>query len=85
MEMTNISIDELMSLKKKLEQKKEELQQLKGREKYLMDELKSKYNCCSLEEADELLNEKTSLLEKKKKSLQSKLTELQEQYEHLFS
>ena len=37
-----------------------------------MDELKSKYNCCSLEEADELLNEKTSLLEKKKKSLQSK-------------
>ena len=31
--MTNISVDELMSLKKKLEQKKEELQQLKGREK----------------------------------------------------
>lgn len=83
--MTNISVDELLALKKKMDRKKEELQQLKGREKYLMDELKSKYNCNTLEEADDLLSEKTALLEKKKKSLQSKLTELQEQYEHLFS
>lgn len=83
--MTSISVDELLALKKKMDRKKEELQQLKGREKYLMDELKSKYNCNTLEEADDLLSEKTALLEKKKKSLQSKLTELQEQYEHLFN
>lgn len=83
--MTSISVDELLALKKKMDRKKEELQQLKGREKYLMDELKSKYNCATLEEAEDLLSEKTALLEKKKKSLQSKLTELQEQYEHLFS
>lgn len=83
--MTNISVEDLLALKKKLEQKKEELQQLKGKERYLAEELASKYKCNNLEEAGDLLEEKASLLEKKKKSLQSKLTELQEKYEHLFN
>ena len=79
------SVEELMALKKKLEQKKEQLQQLRGREKYLMDELKSKHDCNSIEEAEELLEEKTAVLEKKKKSLQVKLDQLQNEYEHIFN
>lgn len=80
-----LSVEELLALKQKLERKRDELSQLKGREEYLMEELKSKYNCLSIEEADDLFAEKSATLEKKKKTLQVKLAELQSEYDYLFN
>ena len=66
----------LLDLKTKIEKAKTEMNELAGRKAYLMDELKTKWDCGSIEDAekleeklDKILDELETLIEKKRKQL----------------
>ncbi len=72
---------ELIDLKNKIEEKKTELAELKGRKKEMMTSLKKDYNCSSVTEAEALIEDlktQASDLEEKKQTL---IDELEEKYD----
>lgn len=71
---------ELLKKKKEITEAKQELAELKGEEKALLKNLESKYDIHSLEEAKELLEQKTVEIEKKEIELQTFLEKLEEKY-----
>ena len=83
--LKSISIEELTDLKQALENKKQELSELKGRLSYLMDELQKTYECGTVKEAEALLEQKSKLLAKKKDALDKSVLLLQEEYTDLLS
>ena len=72
---------QLLDLKKQIESDKNEVAEMKGRRQGLMQVLKKKWQCNSLEEA----NQKIEELEKEKEYIQEKINEgireLEENYE----
>jgi len=74
---------QLIALKKKIENGKEELANLKGQKQYLMNTLKEEFDCTSLESAETLLRRKKEELKELETQINEELEELEESYGEL--
>jgi len=75
-----INEKQLLELKEEIEKAKNKLAELKGRKEYLLQELKDKWGCESLEEAQnkiDLLNDEINNLET---TIEKEIEELENEY-----
>ena len=72
--------NELLRLKRKITEGKEELASLKGQKKYLLEQLKEQFDCVSLASAEKLLQRKKEDLEILENQINDGLEELDEKY-----
>lgn len=73
--------DELLAIKKRIEQRKENLQNLKGKEQLLLEQLKEKYGCTTIKEAIKELSRLSKNTEKLKTLIDNGITQLCEEYD----
>jgi chromosome segregation ATPase len=71
---------QLLTLKKEIDEAKTEVAELQGQYKALMKQLKDDWGCDSIEAAEKLLNKKDSELSKLATQIESGLKELEEKY-----
>lgn len=71
---------ELVELKNSIDTAKDEVAQLKGQQTALMRQLKEKYGCKTLEEAEEKAEEMKEANEKLQKQIDKFTKELEEKY-----
>lgn len=74
-------IDVIISKKKALEARKEQKARAEGKLESQMQQLKEKFNCLSIKEAEERLNEIEEEIEKKSCKLQTGLEKWKEKYD----
>ena len=72
---------DLMRLKDQIEDAKQDHSRLSGKQEYLLKELKTKYNCSSIEEANKLAKDLSEKRTKLEDQIQKGLEKLEEQYE----
>lgn len=71
----------LLSLKKEIESAKQELSELKGRERYLFQQLKKEFNCDSVEDAITKHKALSDTIEKLDNKIAKGIQELQKKYD----
>lgn len=71
----------LLDLGSLIDEAKTEKSEFEGRKKNITETLKKKYNCSTVEEARELLDEKTSERNKKINTLRKGIEELEDKFE----
>lgn len=71
---------DLLELKQKIEEKKEELNRTKGKLDYLKKELKKTWKCDTLEQAEKKLQEMKKKIDKLEESLEKGIEQLEEKY-----
>jgi len=72
---------DLLKLKARIDRAKTEVAELKGRESYLLKELKEKYSCNNIEEAQEKLSTMEDEISQLQEQYDASITELQEKYD----
>ena len=77
-----IKVDEkyLLELKAKLDRAKTEISELAGKKAYLMDELKTKWGCETIKEAEELEKKMDKVLDDLEALIETKRKELNDNY-----
>lgn len=73
--------NELLDLKKQIEEAKTQVAELEGTRKHLMKELKDDWGCGSVEEAEKKLNTMESDLDKLRDKINKGIEELTEKYD----
>jgi flagellar biosynthesis chaperone FliJ len=76
-----MTTQELINLKSQVEQSKSKLSEMKGKKQVLMDTLKSKFNCSSIEEANKKVTQFEQEIEQLQKEKTETITKLEEEYE----
>ena len=71
---------ELLKKKKEIENSKEKLQQLKGKQQILLEQLKSNWNCDSIEDARKLVKSMEKQLKKLNDIIEEKKDKLVKEY-----
>jgi hypothetical protein len=72
---------DLLDLKDEIEEAKIKVTSLKGKKELLMSQLKEKWKCETVEEAEDLLMEKRKEVKTLSTKLDKKLAEIQEEYD----
>jgi len=72
---------QLMDLKDQISEAKNEVERLKGREEHLMQELKEKFGCDTVEQAKQRLEKMDQKINDLTESIEQKIEELKENYE----
>ena len=75
-----MTTEKLLRLKKEIDKAKEELSELKGKKKVLLERLKNEFNCAykDIDKVKQQLREKADELEEEKEAL---IKELEEEYD----
>lgn len=71
----------LLELKKEIERAKGKLSELKGQKEYLLRELKEKWECDSIEVAEEKIQELTGTIKTLEAEIKKEIEELQNEYD----
>lgn len=72
---------DLLLLKKKIDDAKNDVAELRGRHKHLLDELKTEWDCKDIDAAEKKLVQLKKDQEKLEKSIEEAVSELQDKYE----
>jgi len=72
---------DLLKLKKQIDEAKSEVQQLKGRKEYLIQQLKKDWDCEGLEQAEKKLDEYKKEVEELENRIFKQTNELKQKYE----
>jgi flagellar biosynthesis chaperone FliJ len=72
----------LFELKQEIAEAKEEVGELKGKKKLLMEQLKEQWGCASIDQAAKKLENYKEQIQTLEKSIAKGLEELEEKYEH---
>lgn len=76
-----ITNQELFDLKESIEEKKNELAELEGRKKYLMKQLKEKWNCSNIQQAGKFIKDETNKINEIKNKEEVIKQEIEDNYE----
>jgi len=79
--MKEITEQDLLDLKKKIEESKTKSAELTGSQKHLMKDLKEDWNCDNVNQADKKIIEMDSEIEKLEKSIEKGIEELKTKYD----
>ncbi len=71
---------DLLELKDEIEDAKTQVAELKGKEKYLKQELQDKWNCETMKEAEKLLSQMEKDAEKIDKQIQKETKQIEDKY-----
>ena len=71
---------DLLALKSKVDEAKTEVTRLKGKEQYLMQQLKETWDCATVDDAQKLLKKMNKELETMNASIETGMEELEEKY-----
>jgi uncharacterized protein YukE len=71
---------DLLRMKKEIDETKTEIAELKGKQNHLQEELKTGWNCASVDEAKEQLKEMEEDMEKLDRQIQKGIEEIEENY-----
>lgn len=71
---------ELLKLKGEIDEAKEQVAELKGKRDHLMSELKEKWHCKSVEEAEGKLKEMEAEIKQLDKQIEEGVREIEEKY-----
>ncbi len=71
---------DLLKLKEEIEDAKTQVAELKGKEKYLKQELQDKWDCETIEEAEKILSQMEKDAEKIDKQIQKATTQIKDKY-----
>lgn len=71
---------DLLKLKEEIEGAKTQVAELKGKEKYLKQELQEKWDCGTIEEAEKLLSQMEKDAEKIDKQIQRATAQIEDKY-----
>ena len=72
--------NDLLTLKKEIDQTKDQFQQLKGQEKALLQQLKNDFDCENLEQANKKIKSFEKEIGKLSDEIEQGITELEENY-----
>lgn len=80
-----MALDErdLLRMKKEIDEAKQKLAELKGQKDFIIKELKEKWNCDSVEDAREQLNQLTEEEKELDSRIQKELGDLEREYQQL--
>lgn len=73
----------LLRLKREIEDCKQKASELKGQKDLLLKELQEVYDCATIEEGEEKIQELKEEVEKLEKSIQRELDKLEREYQQL--
>jgi molybdopterin biosynthesis enzyme len=77
----NKTEEKLLKLKKEIEEGKFKVSELKGTKSHLIQTLKKKWGCSSVEEAQEKIKEFEEQIEKYDKQIEKGIKELEDEYD----
>lgn len=78
--MAQITEKQLLNLKNSIKQSQSEISELQGRKKYIIQQLKTDWECNSIKEAKQKLNDFKEKVDKIDSDIESKLEDLAELY-----
>jgi septal ring factor EnvC (AmiA/AmiB activator) len=70
----------LFELKQEIDEAKEEVGELKGKKKLLLEQLKEQWGCASIDQAAKKMEEFSKQIQKLETSIETGLKELEEKY-----
>jgi len=78
--MKKFDTKSLLDLKREVENAKMRISELSGQKKMLLEQLKTQFNCESLEEAKKLIEKMSKEIEEQEKSIEKSIGELYSKY-----
>jgi Tfp pilus assembly protein PilO len=76
-----MNTEELLDIKNRISSRKEKLQQLQGKESFLKEQMKRKFDCSSVKEATKELERLMKNVDSLKRVIESKAQILTEEYD----
>lgn len=77
---SNFTEKDLLALKKKIDEGKDKIAEMKGKQKYLLKELAEKWGCKSIEEAEKTLVKTQAELDSISSKLDALLDDIEDKY-----